>query len=300
MPTLKGQNFRVITFDSATGYYKCIGMATNCKVTLTANTESSTTKDDIGIADKPVVVSKGWQVSVDSLDVMDMAAILSAMKSLTPFQISWDETSTTDNQTAVSTGIARGGLAYLSDATFTFDDRTNSSKSLQFIGTGPLDGVNIATTVMPLGSYTKGQFVRLYLANNNTATPDKVIASAKTLSFHVSIGMETATTKDTQGDWQVQEPVSLAYDISTSALMKGSDVITSTVQAQTIADLNSIYELSNPVKFQIANVSGNNQRTKGAVIVSGSVVITNLELNGPNRQNADYTASLNGYGEYTV
>jgi hypothetical protein len=54
------------------------------------------------------------------------------------------------------------------------------------------------------------------------------------------------------------------------------------------------------VKFQIANVSGDNQRTKGSVIVSGSVIISQLTMNGQNRANADYTATLNGYGEYTV
>ena len=63
---------------------------------------------------------------------------------------------------------------------------------------------------------------------------------------------------------------------------------------------NYIYEASEPVKFEIANVSGDNQRPKGAVIVSGSVVITQLTLNNPNRQNSDYSASLNGYGAYAV
>ena len=32
----------------------------------------------------------------------------------------------------------------------------------------------------------------------------------------------------------------------------------------------------------------------------GGVIMTQLTLNGPNRQNADYTAQLNGYGDYTV
>jgi hypothetical protein len=112
--------------------------------------------------------------------------------------------------------------------------------------------------------------------------------------------LENATTKDTDGDWQVQEPTELSYDISTGALMRGNDTITSQVGAKTMADLEDIYEAGTPVKFQIANVSGANQRTKGAVIVSGSVIITTLTMNGPNRQNADYTANLNGYGNYTV
>ena len=299
---LKGQNFRVLTYDATAQKFKCVGMATSNTVTLTGNTEDSSTKDDVSLAAKPTIVSKSWQVSVESLNVMDAAAILTAIKAQTPFTLLWDEVSTSDNQTALGTTVARQGLAYLTDVTFTFNDRENSSKSLQFTGTGPL--TKLLTTpdveIIPLGSYTKGQFVRLFLGNDNTATPSKVIAAAKQLSFHVSLSVENATTKDTQGDWQVQEPTGLSYDISTNALARGGDTITSTVQGQSLSDVQDIYEASEPVKFEIANVSGYNQRTKGAVIVSGSVVITQLTLNNPNRQNSDYSASLNGYGAYTV
>jgi predicted secreted protein len=127
-----------------------------------------------------------------------------------------------------------------------------------------------------------------------------VIAAATSLTLHVSLTLEDATTKDTTGDWIVQEPTGLSYDISTSALMRGDDTITSSVDGQEIADLEDIYEASQPVKWKIANVSGNNNRTAGATIVSGSVVITQLTLNGPNRQNATYDAQLTGYGDYTV
>lgn len=299
---LKGQNFRVLTYDATAQKFKCVGMATSNTVTLTGNTEDASTKDDVSLAAKPTIVSKSWQVSVESLNVMDAAAILTAIKSMTPFTLLWDEVSTSDNQTALGTTVARQGLAYLTDVTFTFNDRENSSKSLQFTGTGPL--TKLLTTpdveIIPLGSYTKGQFVRLFLGNDNTATPSKVIAAAKQLSFHVSLSVENATTKDTQGDWQVQEPTGLSYDISTNALARGGDTITSTVQGQSLSDVQDIYEASEPVKFEIANVSGDNQRTKGAVIVSGSVVITQLTLNNPNRQNSDYSASLNGYGAYAV
>lgn len=299
---LKGQNFRVLTYDTNAQKFKCVGMATSNTVTLTGNTEDASTKDDVSLAAKPTIVSKSWQVSVESLNVMDAAAILTAIKAQTPFTLIWDEVSTSDNQTALGSTIARQGQAYLSDASFTFNDRENSSKSLQFTGTGPL--TKLTTTpdveIIPLGSYTKGQFVRLFLGSDNTATPSKVIGAAKQLSFHVSMSMENATTKDTQGDWQVQEPTGLSFDISTNALTRGGDPITSTVQGQSLADIEDIYEASEPVKFEIANVSGDNQRTKGSVIVSGSVVITQLTLNNPNRQNSDYSASLNGYGAYTV
>ena len=302
MATLKGQNFRILTYDSTASKFKVVGMATSCTVKLNTNTDDGGTKDDVGMAQKPTVTSKSWQVSVESLNVSDVAAMLTAIKSLTPFTLLWDETSTADNQTAEGATFARKGQAFLSDATFNFNDRENSSKSLQFSGSGALEVLDTTPAVEAIsaGSYTKGQFVRLFLGSDNTVTPAKVIAGAKQLSLHVSMTLEDATTKDTAGDWTIQEPTQLAFDISTTALVRSNDTVTSAVQAQGLIDLETIYEASNPVKFQIANVSGDNQRTKGAVIISGSVIIATLTLNGPNRQNADYTAQLTGYGAYTV
>ena len=301
---LKGQNFRILTFDSTASKFKCVGMATNCTVTLTNNTEDASHKDVVGMAAMPTMTSQGWSVSVESLDVTDAAAMLTAIKSLTPFTLLWDETSTTDNQTPVSdTTFARTGQAYLSDATFTFNDRENASKSLQFTGTGAIEALSSSSPAfeaISIGSYTKGQFVRLFLSSDNTTAPAKVIAAAKSLSLHVSMTLEDATTKDTTGNWQIQEPTGLSYDISTSALVRGSDTITSQVAAQDFASIEEIYEAGTPVKWKICNVSGANQRTAGAVIVSGSVLLTQLTLNGPNRQNATYDAQLTGYGAYTV
>jgi predicted secreted protein len=297
---LKGQNFRILTFASSK--WKCVGMATNCTVTLTNNTEDASTKDDVGMAEKPVMTSQSWSVSVDSLDVSDVGALLTAMKNLTPFTLMWDETSTTDNQTGEEADYCRKGTAYLTDSTFSFDDRTNSSKSLQFTGSGPLEKVTGTLTyeAVSASTYTKGQFVRLFLSSDNTTAPAKVIAAAKSLSLHVAMTLEDATTKDTTGNWQVQEPTGLNYDISTSALVRGNDTITSSVDGQDLASIEEIYEAGTPVLWQIANVSGPNQRTKGTVIASGSVLLTQLTMNGPNRQNATYDAQLSGYGAYTV
>lgn len=302
MPTLKGQNFRICVFDFTAEKYKVIGMATGCTVTLTNNTDDASHKDIVGAAAMPTVVSKSWSVSCDSLDVADAAAMLTAIKSMQPMTLMWDETSTSDNQTRAKATFARKGSAYLNDVTFQFDDRTNSQKSLQFQGSGPLQTVaaSEATEVIPLGSYTKGQFVRLFLSSDNTAAPSSVIAAAKTLSIHCSITLEDASTKDTSGEWTIQEPTALSYDISTGALVRSGETITSQVGAKSLADLETIYQNGTPVKWKIANVSGDNNRTASSTIVSGSVILTQLAINGPNRQNADYTATLNGYGDYNV
>jgi hypothetical protein len=299
---LKGQNFRILTYDSSASKWKCVGMATNCTVNLTNNTEDASTKDDVGMAAKPTMTSQAWNVSVDSLDVSDAGAMLTAIKSLTPFTLLWDETSITDNQTGEEAAFARKGTAFLNDCVFQFDDRTNATKQLQLTGSGPLE--KIATTLsyeaVSASTYTKGQFVRLFLSDDNTDAPIKVIAAAKTLSLHVSMSLENATTKDTPGSWEVQEPTALNYDITTSALVRGNDTITSSVAGQDLASIEEIYEAGTPVKWKIANVGGDNQRTASSTIVSGSCLLTSLQITAQNRNNATYQATLTGYGTYTV
>ena len=300
---LKGQNFRILTYNAIGDRWAVIGMATNCTVTINSNTEDASHKDIVGMAANPAVVSNNWSVQVDSLDVADVSAMLTAIKNSTQFKLRWDETSTIDNQALAPQTYGRMGMAYLNDATFQFDNRTNSSKGLQFTGSGPLsatDSGDVDEDSYTPGSFTKGQFVRLFLANNNTATPVNVLASALTLALHVSVTLEEVSTKDTDGNWQVQEPTGISYDISTSALIRGGDTITSSVGAKGLADLEEIQEDGEPVKWHIANVSGANQRTKGTIIASGSALIQNLQIQGPNRQNAQYTASLVGVGAYSV
>ena len=302
MATLKGQNVRICIYDTTASKYKVIGMSTGCTITLTNNTDDASHKDIVGMAAMPVTTSKSWQVQVDSLDVADTAAMLTAIKTMEPMTLMWDETSTTDNQTRAKATWARKGQAYLTDCTFSFDNRTNSQKSLQFSGSGPLETVaaSEATQVIPIGSFTKGETVRLFLSSDNTAAPDAVLAAARSLSLHVSVSLEDATTKDTTGAWQYQEPTGLSYDISSGALVRSGETITSQVGAKSYADIQSLYEAGTPFKWKIANVSGDNNRTASSTIVSGSILITQLTQNDPNRQSSDYTMNANGYGEYTV
>ena len=297
---LKGQNFRILTLDSTSSKFKCIAMATTCTVNLTANPDDASTKDDVGGAAKPEVTSNSWSVQVESLNVVDIGALLTAIKTMTPFTLMWDETSTSDNQSIEGATFARKGQAFLNDLTCTFNDRENSAKSLQFAGTSALEKLSTTPSYesVAAGSYTKGQFVRLFLSD--TSNPALVLAGAKTLQLHVSMSLEDATTKDTPGTWQVQEPTGLSYDISTNALVASNETITSAVGGQTLGTLMDFYESSTLLYWQIANVSGDNQRTKGSVIVSGQARIGSIAVNAANRQVATYDTQLSGYGDYTV
>jgi hypothetical protein len=301
MTTLKGQNIRVLLQED--NIFKVVGKSTNATITLTGNSDDVATKDDTGMASKPEITSKSWGVQVESLDVTDTDAMLNAIKNMQPFTLIWDQVDTSDNQTALAAAYARKGQAYMNDVTFQWNDRENSTKQLQFTGTGALEKLSRAPEMEIVtvdGAYTKGQFVRLFIGPNTGGAPTNVLAAAKSLSLHVSMSLEDATTKDTTGDWQVQEPTALSFDISSNALVRSGDTITSTVGGLGFDSLEDAYDAGIPVRFQIANTSGANNRTKGAIICSGLVVITQLTLNAPNRQNATYDTQLTGYGIYTV
>ena len=181
---LKGQNLRIYEYASQ-GQYKVIAQATSCTATLTGNTEDASHKDIVGNATMSSIVSKSWQVQAESLNVLDMTSLLTKIKNREKLQIEFDEASTTDNQTELKAAFARRGEAYISDITFSFNNRENSTKSITFMGTDALSKVpsqTPGTSVIPVStSLTKGQFVCLFLGNDASATPSKVIGLSTSL-----------------------------------------------------------------------------------------------------------------------
>lgn len=299
MATLRGKNFRILVLDETSGKFKVVGMSTSCTVNLVNNAEEANHKDIPGIASNPEITSRTWNAQVESLDVSDVAAIIRNIKESKLFTLVWDETSTTNNQRSIGVTFGRRGMAYINDATFQFDNRTNSTKSLQFTGAAPLESLSGAVDqdIIPIGSVTKGQYVRLMLGllSSDSKLP---VASARSLQLHLSVQLEDATTKDTEGDFQVQEPVGYSYDISSTALMRSGETITSEVGAQTLTDVMAMAGWPG-VRWEIANMGGANQRTKLSTICSGRAAVTNLTLNGP-LETADYTVQLNGQGDIEV
>jgi len=300
--TLKGQHVRILRKDPLTGKFLCYGNATSCTINQSANTDEAAVKNDVGMASRPTVTSRSAQIQIETLTINNAPALLAAIKAMTPFTLMWDEVSTTDNQTPVGAGFARQCDAYLSDLTLNMNDRENTATSLQLTAITPPTEVTTTPTIeeVSVAPFTKGQFYRLFLGNDASATPSKVIAAAKSLSCHISVSLEDSTTKDTPGNFQVQEPTGISFDISTNALIRSGGTITSSVQGQSLSDLQTIFEASEPVRFEIANVSGANQRTKGNVLISGLVTITALNLSAQVKSNATYDATLTGYGEFTV
>ena len=142
---------------------------------------------------------------------------------------------------------------------------------------------------------TRGQFIRLFIGT----TQQQVVAAAKQLTLHISTQFESATTKDDTGTWARQEPVSTSYDIQTSALIY-DDNDTLNTGAQNLNNFEDYAATGGPLVWSINNVSGNNNRTKGSAIASGTCFCNNVTINAQSKQNAQYSASFTGTKEMTI
>lgn len=117
--------------------------ATNCQISITGNTEDSSTKDTEGFFTKETIVSKSWTVQVDSYDasVENLKTLITEFNAATAVAVGWDQTTGatgTQNRTASNANFKRSGSALLTDLTFTFNDRQTVSVSSQYQGTGAL------------------------------------------------------------------------------------------------------------------------------------------------------------------
>jgi hypothetical protein len=266
---------------------------------MTGNTEQINTKENSSNAAKIDIVSKSWQVNIESLSVMDIGSLIQAATSMSQVEVCWDETQQKANDTPSKTSWARTGFAYINDLNFSFNDRTNSTKSIQLTGCGALKQTTqtFSPSPTPVEHITKGQFVRLFLFDKGLGEL-KVIAGSRNLSFHLSVSLENSSTKDTEGDWLTQEPTGYSFDISSSALVRSNDTISPDVNESFMyGSIEELYENANPVTFSIANVSGKNNREITEEIVTGEVVITQLTLSAASGSFATYDTQMQGHGE---
>lgn len=140
MGTIKGQNLRVMVGG------KCIAMATSCTFHIGTSLEDSSTKDSTGDWQEQEVVGLNWDASCDSLvTLVDNgsngelpADLLSLIINKTKVTLTFDQTAGTNNRTGQNAAIKRSGMAFVSDVTLTAQNRTNSTCSVQFTGTGAL------------------------------------------------------------------------------------------------------------------------------------------------------------------
>jgi hypothetical protein len=140
MATIKGQNLRVMVGG------KCIAMATSCTFHISAQVESSSTKDDANDFEVNEVTGLSWDASTDSLVTLTdngtngelPTDLMSLIINKTMVTLTFDTTAGTNNRTGQNSAIKKTGSAYVTDFSVTAQNRANSTLSVQFTGSGPL------------------------------------------------------------------------------------------------------------------------------------------------------------------
>lgn len=139
---LMGQNFRVIESSAV------INEAVSCQVQISGNQEQVNTKDSAGMFTDEQMVSRGWNVNVETLDV-SVATLrkwirrfveqgISDESGATGVVIGWDQTSGDNNATPETELFARSGQAWLTSLSFSANNRQTCRLSLQFQGNGAI------------------------------------------------------------------------------------------------------------------------------------------------------------------
>ena len=134
---IKGQNFRAFVAGSA------VVEAVNCSVQITGNMEDNSTKDTESDYTSEQMVSKSWQVQVDSYDATaaSIKALLTRFNTGAAVSVAFDQTETTagsQNRTAAEADFARSGQALLTDLSIQANNRATINISTTYQGTGAL------------------------------------------------------------------------------------------------------------------------------------------------------------------
>ena len=135
MGKIKGQNLRIFVNGD------CVVAATQCQIQIQGNTEDSSTKDTTNAFARESVVSKSWNVSVDSLEATPayIKSLLNIIIAKQPVTIKWDQTAGEQNRVGQNAGFARTGSAFLTDFSLSTPNRQNASLTIQLTGTGPIN-----------------------------------------------------------------------------------------------------------------------------------------------------------------
>lgn len=131
----------------------------------------------------------------------------------------------------------------------------------------------------------KGQHLRLFLDN-------KVIAASRSCTLKINVQFSDVSTKDTDDDWVENAPTNISWSVDFEALVVRSDV-----NANTPQDLFTDIKGKTPLFVEIATAGGSSNRTAGQGLFSGSAILTDVNVQAPNRESSVITGTLTGISE---
>ncbi len=138
----------------------------------------------------------------------------------------------------------------------------------------------------------KGQNLRILLGPD--ASHLQCVAAAQTCTVHVSAVVGESSSKDSEGDWTTNEVTGLQWDVETTAL----------INADADAAARDLSELvvGNTYRILFAHTASTAGTKNRSVINAdpsyfGSAILTDLQINATDRQEATYTAKFIGDGD---
>ena len=114
------------------------------------------------------------------------------------------------------------------------------------------------------------------------------VAFATSCTYHLSANLEDSSTKDDTGDFQLQQVVGLAGDISCDALFSvGTD--STALNGEAALD---IVLAGQEVDVEFSPTDGANNRSETGTKYTCKAIVNDISINAPNRQNVTYTIQM--------
>ena len=145
----------------------------------------------------------------------------------------------------------------------------------------------------------KGQHLRLIFV---PSAHEYFVALVTQMSFHLSATTENSTTKDSSDGtgvvWDEYEVTQRGGDINFTAIL-GVGTDSAEGDSYTFADFVSMVT-DDILSWKLAMTSGENNRTVGKTVCTGSAKLSNIQVAAQNRTMTTFTGTLNLYGAVTV
>ena len=134
----------------------------------------------------------------------------------------------------------------------------------------------------------KGQNLRVLVGG-------KCVAMATNCTFHIAAQLGDTSTKDSENDWQEQEVVGKSWDAQTDSLITLTD---NGSNGELPQELLSLILNSTSVTLTFDTTAGTNNRVaqNGAIKMSGTAYLVDLNFTAQNRANSQLSAKFTGTG----
>jgi hypothetical protein len=141
----------------------------------------------------------------------------------------------------------------------------------------------------------KGQNLRVMAGDN--ARQCGCLAAATTCTAHVAAVVGESSTKDTEGDWVVNEVTAIQWDVTAEALIIEPVDYDNALHLEDL-EIGKRYW----VYFtQTATTAGTQNRTPitNVIQLKGSAILSDLQLTAQDQDIATYSAKFTGTGDLT-